>query len=143
MHLLAPVRGWGARRALKAARRRADEEILATQLPSPRLAWRVEELVSAENRVDLGRSVTDVVHAADESRLPNASPVDRTAVRACRAELLDLASALHDLRTTVAPRGILHVERLLVDSAGPLYGHKDPARLRRAVREIRRELDGD
>ena len=40
--LLAPVRGWEVRRALRAARRRADEEILATRLPSPRLAWRVE-----------------------------------------------------------------------------------------------------
>lgn len=143
MNLLAPVRGWEARRALKAARRAADAELLDSHLPSPRLAWRVEELVADENRIDLGRSVTDVVHAADERLLPGASPLDRAAVRACRAQLLDLASRLHDLPAPVRPRGILLVGRLLEDGSGPLYGHRDPAALRDALHEAREELDGD
>ena len=141
MNLLTPVRVWEARRELKAARRRADAEILASHLPSPRLAWRVEELLADENRVDLGRSVTDVVHSADERLLPGASPVDRSAVRVCRAQLLELASRLHDLDNPVSPRGVLLVEHLLVDGTGPLYGKKDPVRLRHALEEIRQDLD--
>lgn len=143
MNLLAPVRGWEARRALKAARREADAEILASHLPSPRLAWRVQELVDDDNRVDLGRAVTGVVHAADERLLPGASPLDRAAVRECRSELLELASRLYDLRTPVRARGVLAVEHLLEDGSGPLYGKRDPVRLRRALVEARGELDGD
>ena len=141
MNLLAPVKEWEARRTLKAARRRADIELLASHLPSPRLAWRVEELLADENRVALGRSLTDVVHSADERLLPGASPVDRAAVRVCRPELLELASRLHDLRAAVGVRGVLRVEHLLVDGSGPLYGRKDPVRLRHALEEIRTELD--
>jgi len=44
---------------------RADEELLVTRLPPPRLAWRRDELVADEHRVQLGRSLTDVVHASD------------------------------------------------------------------------------
>src|SRR2546428_12793399 len=102
--LLAPVRGWEARRALRAARRRADAELLATRLPPPRLAWRTAELVAGENRIDLGRSVTDVVHAADERLLPRASPIDRAAVRAARAPLLQPAGRHCDLSPPAAPR---------------------------------------
>jgi hypothetical protein len=141
LKLLSPVRGWEARRALRGARRRADAEILATHLPSPRLAWRVEELVADANRNDLGRSLTDVVHGSDERLLPSASPIDRAAVRECRAQLLDLASRLHD-SSAVAARGILLVELLLVDGNGPLYGRKDPVRLRLAIVKVRAALDG-
>jgi hypothetical protein len=48
--LLAPIHGWEARRALRAARRLADAEIEGTRLPPPRLAWRAAELVSEETR---------------------------------------------------------------------------------------------
>jgi hypothetical protein len=143
VNLLAPVRGWEARRALKAARRDADADLLATQLPSPRLAWRIEELVADENRIDLGRAVTGVVHAADERLLPGASPLDRPAVRACRSELLELASRLHDLDATIRPRGVLLLEHLLEDGSGPLYGRRDPTQLRDALTRLRGELDGD
>jgi hypothetical protein len=140
--LLTPVRGWEARRALRAARRRADEEILATKLPSPRLAWRTKELVADVNRVALGRSLTDVVHGADERHLPSASPIDRVAVRECRAQLLDLAALVYDLGQPVTPRGVLLVERLVVNGSGPLYGRGDPARLRREIERTKAELDG-
>lgn len=140
--LLAPVRGWEARRALRLARRRADEEIASTRLTPPRLAWRTAELVAPANRLDLARSVTDVVHASDERLLPTASPLDRVGVRACRPHLLELASRLYDLQLPVKARGILLVERLLVDGSGPLYGHHEDARLRDAVARAHTELVG-
>jgi hypothetical protein len=139
--LLAPMRTWEARRALRAERRRADKELLGAALPSPRLAWRTAELVAAGNRIQLGRSLTDVIHSADERLLPTASPLDRTAIRACRPELLELASRLCSLATPVLPRGVLLVEQLLVDGGGPLYGRKDPVRLRYAIQRARDALE--
>jgi hypothetical protein len=140
--LLAPVRSWEARRALRGARRRADEELAATRLPPPRLAWRAAELVSDENRIDLARSLTDVVHAADERLLPAASPIARAAVRTCRPQLLALAARLFDVSKSASARGVLLVEQLLTDGAGPLYGHVDAGRLHAAATHILAVLDG-
>jgi hypothetical protein len=131
--LLAPVRSWEAKRALRAARQRADAELVSARLPSPRLAWRTAELVDADNRVELSRSLTAIVHAADERLLPNASPIDRNAVRGARAQLLSLAAHLCDLSRPVTPRGVLIVERLLVDGSGPLYQRGSSNRLSLAV----------
>jgi hypothetical protein len=131
--LLAPVRSWEAKRALRAARQRADAELVSARLPSPRLAWRTAELVDADNRVELSRSLTAIVHAADERLLPSASPIDRNAVRGARAQLLSLAAHLCDLSRPVTPRGVLIVERLLVDGSGPLYQRGSSNRLRLAV----------
>ena len=137
--LLAPVRSWEARRALRVARRLADDEIAASRMPSPRHAWRVAELVGEANRVELARSLMHVVHSADERLLPAASPLVRTAVRTCRAELLDLASVLFHAEEPVSARGVLRVEALLAAS-GPLYGAGDAARLRRDVARALQEL---
>ena len=141
--LLVPVRGWEARRALRAARRRADDELARTRIPSPRLAWRAAELVSDENRLSLARSLTDIVHSADERLLPTASPIDRAAVRLCRPELLELASLLFDLAKPVTPRGLVLVERLLVGGDGPLYGRGAASRLRDAVARCAVALEDD
>ncbi len=141
--LLAPVRTWEARRALRAARRRADAELLTTRLPSPRLAWRTAELVSEDSRIELARSLTDVVHSADERLLPSASPLNRASIRGLRAPLLDLAARLCDLSRPVAPRGVLLVERLLYDGSGPLYGQSALNGLHVEVRRARAALDGD
>jgi hypothetical protein len=143
LKLLTPVRGFEARRQLRAARRRADEEILATRLPSPRLAWRVAELVSEENRADLARSLTDAVQAADERVLPTASPLDRVAVRECRPQLLALAGRLYDMSQNVTARGVLLVDNLLVDGSGPLYGHSNPARLAAKAEHLLAVLAGN
>ena len=139
--LLAPVRSWETRRALRTARRRADDELLASRLASPRLAWRTAELVAEANRNELGRSLIDIVHAADERLLPTASPIHRGAVRECRAELLELAARLYDARS-VTPRGVLLVERLVHDGSGPLYGTTDVARLAQDIDVARKALDG-
>jgi hypothetical protein len=116
---------------------------LTTRLPSPRLAWRVEELVAGDNRVELGRSLTDVVHSSDERLLPSASPLNRTSIRASRAQLLELAARLCDLPRPVAPRGVLLVERLLHDGSGPLYGRSAVDQLRAKIREAHVALEGD
>ena len=141
--LFAPVRSWEARRALRGARRRADEELVATRLPPPRLAWRATELGADENRIDLARSLTDVVHAADERLLPAASPIARAAVRECRPQLLAIAARLFEVAKPVSPRGILLVERLLTNGAGPLYGRGDAERLLVAADNILVVLGGE
>jgi hypothetical protein len=64
-------------------------------------------------------------------------------VRACRSELLELASRLHDLDAPVRARGALLVGQLLEDGSGPLYGRSDPRHLRDAIKHARCELDGD
>ena len=53
--------------------------------------------------------------------LPSASPVNRPAVRAHSEALLSIASRLADLSRGVAARGVILVDRLLVDGSGPLY----------------------
>ncbi|HZU19779.1 MAG TPA: hypothetical protein VE982_01040 [Gaiellaceae bacterium] len=138
--LLAPVRTWEARRALRAARRTADDELAATRLPPPRLAWRAAELTADANRLGLARSLTDVVHASDERLLPTASPLARAAIRECRPELLALAGRLFDLSLPVTARGVLLVERLLTDGSGPLYGSGDSKRLAEAARRAQAAL---
>ena len=136
----APLHGWEVRRALRAARRAADEELLVTRLPPPRLAWRCDELVADERRLQLGRSLTDVVHGSDERFLPSASPIDRGAVRECRSQLLELASRLCDLDRAVMPRGVLLVERLLGD-AGPLFGRTGTRLLALELTRTRQALE--
>lgn len=99
--------------------------------------------MSEQNRIDLGCAVTDVVHAADGRLLPSASPLDRAAVRETRAQLLELASRVCDLSRPAAPRGVLLVERLLVDASGPLYGKGAPRELRAAIARALAALDGN
>lgn len=141
--LLAPVRSWEARRALRDARRRADTELAATRLPPPRLAWRAAELVADEHRNALARSLTDVVHAADERLLPTASPIARSAVRECRPQLLAIAARLFEVSKPVPARGVLLVDRLLTDGSGPLYGSGDAERLLVAATGVLAALDGE
>jgi hypothetical protein len=140
LRLPTPFRSFSEHRQLQTARRLADEQLIESRLPSPRLAWRVAELLAEEHRIGLGRSLTDVVHAADERLLPGAKPVDRGAVRENRAQLLDLAASLFDAERSVRPRGVLMLERLLRDGSGPLYGRDAPRKLRLALAEIREAL---
>src|SRR5437763_7474236 len=136
---LAPLRAWEARRVARAERVRADAELAESRLPSPRHAWRIEELVAEDNRLRLARQLTDIVHASDESRLPNARPINRGAVRECRAELLDVAARLFDTRRPVAARGVVLLERML--SGGALYGNGRSIQLRVEAANIREALE--
>jgi hypothetical protein len=133
VRLFEPVRDLQRRRALRSERLAADAELIESELPSPRLAWRAHELVSDDHRVELARSVTDLVHGADGTRLPGASPVNRVAVRTARSQLLALASRLADLDQPVLPRGVLLASRLLVDARSPFY---DRGRASGARREV-------
>jgi hypothetical protein len=112
---------WKERRALRIARWAADAELSRRDTPPLRLAWRVEELVAPENRLDLAHSLRSLVHEAGPRYLASASPVNRLAVRAELDALLALASRLSDLKRPVAPRGVVLVERLLVEPSGPFY----------------------
>lgn len=110
-----------ARRALLAARWAADAELLRRNTTPLRLSWRAEELVAPKNRLDLAHTLRSLVRESAPRYLPSASPVNRLAVRAEAETLLAVAARLADLERPVAPRGIVFIERLLVDGSGPLY----------------------
>ena len=111
------------RRALRRVRRAADDEILNSNWVSPLLAWRVNELVAQKHRRRLARSLRDTVKVADGRYLPNASPINRGVARGEAHRLLAIADRLED-ENPVGPRGVLLVERLLVDGFGPLYARE-------------------
>jgi hypothetical protein len=130
------LKGWTEHRALRAARRRADAQLLESRLPSPRLAWRIAELTSSQHRDELGRALTETIHAADERFLPSAKPLNRGAVRTCRAQLLELAARLFDSERPFSPRAVLLLERLLADGGGALYGSDSTQELRLELEKI-------
>jgi hypothetical protein len=113
--------GFKARRALRAARWAADAELARRESPPLRLAWRVEELVATKSRLDLAHTLRSLVRDASLRYLPTASPVNRVAVRAESETFLNLARRLADLERPVAARGVVLLERLLVEPSGPLY----------------------
>jgi hypothetical protein len=141
MEVLAPVRRFRARRELLAARRAADAELITARLPSPRLAWRTNELCSDEHRRELAESVVDVVRASESRHLPTASPINRPAAREETTTLLRLAAALTDTEHGVAPRGVLLAERLLFGTASPLYDQAPRNRLHATLAEALQALE--
>lgn len=116
-----PIHGFKARRELRSRRRAADADLIDAPAPPPRLAWRAQELTCDANRLDLARSVMDLVRHADVGLLPGASPANRVAVRSARSELLSLASRLAALERPVVPRGVLLAEQLVIDARSPFY----------------------
>jgi hypothetical protein len=137
--LLAPLRSWEARRALRVERARADDELASSRLPSPRLAWRSAELVALDHRVELARRLIDMIHAADGRLLPGASPVDRVAVRATRPQLLEVAARVCDTERPVTPRGVVLLVRLLDD--GTFFGVDRSTQLRAELAAVREALE--
>ena len=109
------------RRALRAARSAADDELVRREDTPLRLAWRAEELVAPKNRLELAHSLRSLVRDSAARYLPSASPVNRGAVCSESKTLLELAARLADVHRDVAPRGVILVDRLLVDGSGPLY----------------------
>jgi hypothetical protein len=132
-----PFRELQKRRGLQAERRAADEELIASILPTTRLAWRALELTSVDHRLAVARDLTNAVHDADGNHLPGASPLNRAAVRSARSQLLALASRLADVEKPVLPRGVLLADRLVSDTHSPLY---DRARADRARHQAERAL---
>lgn len=117
---LLSLRALTRRHRLRAERQAADEEFLESTWISPLLAWRVSELVARSNRLDLARCLRRVIRDADARYLPNASPVNRVAVRAESNRMLAIARRLES-EQPVAPRGVILADRLLIDGLGPLY----------------------
>lgn len=142
MEVLAQVRRLRERRELTAARRIADAELLAATLPSPRFAWRTNELCSGEHRRALAESVVQVVKASEARYLPSASPLNRGAARDQLPNLLKVAAALADTQRRVTPRGVLLVEQLLTESKSPLYQHQKSNDLRAALMDALNALEG-
>jgi len=142
MEVLAPVRRFRAHRELAAARRAADAELLATALPSPRFAWRTNELCSDEHRRALAESLVQVVRGSDTRYLPSASPLNRVAAREQLPLLLQVAAVLADTQRRVTPRGVLLVEELLNGSKSPLYLHRRSNELRTALVDALKALEG-
>jgi hypothetical protein len=110
-----------ARRELRALRAAADIDLARRDRPPLRLSWRVEELVSTKNRLDLAHSLRSLVRDARPSYLPSASPFNRLVVRTESDQLLAVATRLADLERPVAARGVVLLDRLLTDGSGPLY----------------------
>lgn len=121
MGFLRTLQRVGERRALRAARRAADAELAQRSHTPLRLAWRVEELVTTKNRLDLAHALRSLVHDSSARYLPAASPVNRVAVRAQSETFLALAARLADLERPVTARGVVLTDRLLIDGSGPLY----------------------
>jgi hypothetical protein len=109
------------RKAMRSARWAADSELALVKSPPLRLAWRVEELVSTKSRLDLAHAVRSLVRNADTRSLPSAAPVNRLAVRAESDTFAAIADRLIDLQRPVAAQGVVLLQRLLLDSGGPLY----------------------
>jgi hypothetical protein len=142
MEVLAPVRRLRARRELVAARRVADAELVATTLPSPRLAWRTNELCSAEHRRALAESLVEVARASEGRYLPSTSPLNRAATRDQLALILQIGSVLADTSRRVTPRGVLLVERLLTDPKSQLYARPATEDLHAALAQALGALEG-
>jgi len=141
MEILAPVRRLRAHRELAFARRRADAEIVATEIPSPRLSWRTTELCSMEHRRVLAESLVGIARASEARYLPSASPLDRVAAHDQLALILQLGAVLADTDRRVTPRGVVLIERLITDSKSPLYRHAETD-LRAALVEALEALQG-
>jgi len=142
LHALVSIRRFRARRELVAARRAADAELASARLPSPRFAWRTNELCSPEHRRLLSESLVSVVHSTEGRYLPGASPLNRAAARAESPLLLRLAATLAENGRSVTPRGVLLVEHLLADGDSPLYDRVRADGLHDALAEALDVLEG-
>jgi hypothetical protein len=110
------------------------------------VAWRVQELTSARERVRLARSMRGVLKDLSAARLPGASPLNRVALRPYAPLLAALADRLASLEHPVRAPGVLAVRRLLTDPDGPLYARPSDAPgnevdVGRALRATLRKLD--
>ena len=141
MEVLAPVRRLRARRELVAARRAADAELISASLPSPRFAWRTNELCSDEHRRELAESLVEVARASEARYLPGTSPLNRTAARDQLSLLLQIGAILADTNRHVTPRGVLLVERLLTDARSQLYVRPATGDLHRALSNALKALE--
>jgi len=127
---------WRRHRELRAARRVADAELLASDHRLPHLDWRVAEITAVKNRLGVADGVRKLIRAADVRYLPGATPLNRLAVRDETETLRLLEHRLRELDRPVTARGVLLLDRLLTDGYGPLYVSYRAGELRWALAEI-------
>ena len=122
--LLARARTAARRQHVLAARKaQADEWLLWGAIPrdhSELLTLRANELTSDKNRRRLARLCQRFLTELDNPRC-RAYATNRTALRAHRALLAQLAQRLADPNTPVSPRGVILTQHALLDGAGPLF----------------------
>lgn len=116
------IRRWDERRQLRAAADAWIERGYENRAAS-RYAWRVDELTCVRERRLLGCTVRDIVPELSLRRRPTVSPLNRSALRPYRAELIALADRLDDLCRPVSAAGILAVHHLLTEPDSALYAH--------------------
>jgi hypothetical protein len=85
--------------------------------------------------MQLARSLDSLVRELESASVPGASPVNRVAARRHLELVRRLAATLEDGGIGLEGRGIILVERLLLDGAGPLYDRGREGELRPALRE--------
>jgi hypothetical protein len=133
-----------ARLEARLRRRQLDEALIAGADPdsTPALAVRAEQLVRTGSRASLARSVRDAVNLAVPPRQASSrAPLNRPAIRASRAELLELARLL-EARTDASAAGVALVRNLIADGTGPLYGRAPAVRLRGSIERASRAISG-
>lgn len=125
-------------------RRRLDRLIAEGRDPAtdPQLSLRAAQLGRPTLRATLARSLLNAVRMSDNSstsRLPSPHiPVAAASVRACSAELHELARALTDVNAGV--RGVAIARVLITDGASPLYVSGPAGGLRKVLVAARSAL---
>lgn len=122
--LLAP--GPAIRLRARLGRLELDRALAAGADPSasPLLAARAAQLVRRRTRQRLADGLEHIALTVDARRGRFRTPPLRGAVRANRAELMELAATLRRARLVYA-RGMALLELILIDGTGPAY--TDPA----------------
>jgi hypothetical protein len=140
--LAAATRAAQQHRALLQLRANLDRLLLRSDHSqhSPMLAWRAGELCGADEREHLVTMLRRLERAADASHLAGATPLNRAAVRA-NGEAIDAIVDRLNAPDTVSARGVILVQQLLDDPAGPLYDRDRAADLGPRLREVLRALD--
>jgi hypothetical protein len=136
--------GWRQRVAARLHAARLDAQLGAGEPPESAIALAVhaERVARPAQRRLLAQSIQRVLALADRPPPVRAAPVDLCAVRRARTQLEELADRLASARP-VDVRGLARVRTLLADGSGPLYGHRAPEALARALAAVRSELDTD
>jgi hypothetical protein len=113
---------------LKRRRREADERLLLdawARSPSAMLGWRARELTSPRRRSRLTRRLLRVERQARGEALPRLVPPNECATPDHLDLLRTLRERLEDRARPVTARGMILLERLLIEPESPL--HASPA----------------
>jgi hypothetical protein len=107
----------------------------------PELEYRAARLTRPESLVDLARGFERAIREAEAPPALTARvPVQRAAVRAAHAEIVDLSMALRMTRQP-DPAAAAYAAVLLEDAESPLYVAGPPGALRAAIRRATERLE--